>query len=120
MRYVDLALAALIGTSCITGIFAWNPRAWDSTSSSLELQTHLRDGLLGILQNRGIVWLMSSPPVDVCAALQSVSNSSVTYSAVLGDYSCRPFPTPSLPDANLTLNLIPFKVVLESWSSIEE
>jgi len=43
MRYLDLAVAALIGTSAIAGVAAFSPRQADVASSSLAIESHLRD-----------------------------------------------------------------------------
>ena len=116
MRYVDLAVAALIGTSAITGIIAWNPRAGDQASRQLETQTRLRDLLLGILQQRGTTWFLRSPADVVCSYLARRSNSSFGLEATLGSLTCGPPPMEGSVAASLSLRLVPFEVTLVAWS----
>ncbi len=116
MRFLDLGLAALIGASAITGIVAWNPTAGDSAAASLETQSHLRDDLLGLLQSRGIMWIASSTPSAICSFLESSSNASVVYGAAIGGHACPAAPPQGHAAANLTLELIQTRVVLEAWS----
>ena len=117
MRYLDLAVAALIGTSAIAGVAAFSPRQADVASSSLAIESHLRDELLTILQREGVTWLIISSPQVVCAHLHELSNSSVTFSGVIGKYGCGASPARGSPVATLAFNLIPCHVVLYAWLS---
>jgi len=119
MRYLDLAVAALIGASTVTGIVAWTPHAGDGASDSAKLKSQLRDELLALLQQKGTVWLIRSPPGDICAYLGSISNSSVTFSASIGSNICGPPPPEGALEASLTVNLIPYQVVLEAWPDVQ-
>jgi len=115
MRYVDLAVAALIGASSVTGIIAWTPRVGDGASDSARVTSQLRDELLARLEQKGTVWLISSSPDEICAYLNGISNSSVTFSASIGSHLCGPIPSEGVALASLTLVLIPYRVVLEAW-----
>ncbi len=117
MRYVDLAVAALIGTSAITGIVAWDPRSGDTGSDRIAAQTQLRDGLLALLQQRGIAWFLVSPSWAVCSYLSSISNSSFGVSATLGSVSCGSPPRRGSVVASLSMRLVPFEVTLVAWSA---
>jgi hypothetical protein len=117
MRYLDLAVAALIGMSAIAGIVTWTPGPGDLTSSNMMLESALRDGLLALLQQRGTFWLIASSPYQICSYLQGLSNSSVTYSASLGPYQCNPPPPVASTEASLILGLAPYRVVLEAWAN---
>jgi hypothetical protein len=117
MRYLDLVAAALIGMSTIAGIVAWTPGRGDLASRNLMLESELRDGLFALLQQRGIFWLTTSSPYQICAYLHELSNSSVTYSASLGPYQCSPQPPVASINASLTLELVPYRVVLEIWAN---
>lgn len=116
MRYLDLAVAALIGTSAITGVISWDPRAGDAGSHRLELQTRLRDGLLALIQEQGVAWFVRTPPATVCAYLAARSNSSYGLHATLGADSCGSPPRPGSAVASLTMDLLPFEVTLVAWS----
>ena len=117
MRYLDLAVAALIGTSAIAGIATFSPAQSDNTSSRLAMESQLRDELLTILQREGFAWLVQSTPRAVCDYLQDISNSSVTFSGVIGPYRCGPSPPTSSPVATLAFFLTPYQIVLEAWSN---
>jgi len=117
MRYLDLAIATLIGTSAIAGVVAFSPRQGDTSSSGLAIESQLRDGLLAILQREGITWLIQSSQQLVCAHLKELSNSSVTFSGVIGEYRCAASPPEGSPVATLVFHLEPYLVVLEAWPS---
>jgi hypothetical protein len=115
MRYLDLAVATLIGTSAIAGIAAFSPRHADVASGGLAMESQLRDGLLAILQHEGVTWLIQSSPQVVCAHLQELSNLSVSFSGMIGPYGCGPSPPSGSPVATLAFYLMPYQVVLEAW-----
>ena len=115
MRFLDLAIAALIGTSAIAGIAAFSPKQADVASSSLATESQLRDELLTILQREGVTWLIQSSPQEICGRLRELSNSSVTFSGAIGPYACSPSPPSGSPVATLVFYLIPYRFVLEAW-----
>jgi len=115
MRYLDLAVAALIGVSAIAGIATFSPGQSDVASKRLAMESQLRDELLTILQREGLTWLIQSSPQAVCAYLQDSSNSSVTFSGVIGPYTCGTSPPISSPVATLAFYLTPYQIVLEAW-----
>jgi len=112
-----LAVAALIGTTAITGIAAFSPRQADFASSGLAMQSRLRDDILAALQEKGVTWLILSSPEMFCARLQYLSNSSVTFSGVIGPYRCGPPSPKGYPAATLAFHLMQYQVVLQAWSS---
>ena len=114
LRYIDLAVAAMIGASAISGLVVWSPRSGDSVSQTVMLQLELRDRLLGYLQQRGVVWFLHSPQAMICSALAKSSNSSVVMSALIGGEACSPQPEGE-PMATLTLRFITIEVTLEAW-----
>ena len=116
MRFVDLAVAALFGTSAFTGRVAWDPHGGDLASGRLALQTRLRDGLLTLVQERGIAGFLQSSPSTVCAYLAALSNSSSGVFATLGTRTCGAPPPRGSTTASLTLDLIPLAVTLVAWS----
>jgi hypothetical protein len=116
LRFLDIAVAALVGTSAISGILLWSPRQGDTVSAEFAVRTQLREELLGVLQSRGFAWLIQSPPGDVCAVLESMSNSSVSFSATLGASSCPLSPPTDSVSVSISLRLLPMAVTLEAWS----
>ena len=115
MRFLDLALAILIGASAVTGISAWNPRAGDAAANRLGEQMQLRDFLAGMLTREGAAWLLS--PSAVCAELGQMSNSSFGVAATLGPSSCGSAPEGDPVTASLSMELAPYEVTLVAWSS---
>ena len=116
MRYLDLAVAALIGASAIAGVVAYTPVTWDAESQHQALQTNLRDDLLAYLLARGTVWLASASPGQICSDVLGRSNSTVGFSATVAGAPCSS-PPPGAVSANLTLDLLPHRVMLEAWSA---
>ena len=117
MRFLDIAVAALIGASAITGMAAWSPQAGDSASRGAAAQGQLRDELLSFLSEPGMAWLIINSPSAACSALSGLSNSTVGVSASFGSYSCGSPPTAGSRAASLTLLLGTNDVDLEAWSS---
>jgi hypothetical protein len=114
-----LAVAALIGTSAVAGMLAFSPAKWDSASRSLTLESQIRDELVSILQHEGTPWLVQSAPEAVCGYLHSISNATVSFSAIIGPRSCAPSPPPGASVATLVLQLDNFQVVLEGWPNAQ-
>lgn len=117
MRYIDLAVAALIGVSAITGVMAWAPAGGDATSLQIERQMQLRDYLLLFLRQHGIAWLLATPTEAVCSYLASLSNSSFGVAATFGSVSCGVPPENGSVAANVTLKLASSEVTLVAWSA---
>lgn len=115
MRFIDLAVAALIGSSAITGIVTWNPGAGDVGAQQLALQERLRDSLVEFLQRYGVIQFQQAP-AGACLHVSEASNSTFMLYATVGSLSCGTAPTGGSTNATLSLRLIPFEVVLVSWS----
>jgi len=116
LRYVDLAVAAIIGTSAIAGIAAWDPRSGDAGSRQERVQMQLRSSLLDVLQEQGILWLIHSPPGAVCSYLADKSNSTFGMAATLGSVSCGVPPRSGSVVASLEMRLVGSEVSLVAWS----
>lgn len=115
MRYLDIAVAALIGTSAITALVAWGPGAPDSSARQAAVRSALRDDLLEFVQTRGMVWLMGAAPAQVCAALARASAPNATLTGTVGGHSCGDPPAGSVAVA-LSFALGGRGTVLEAWS----
>lgn len=63
------------------------------------------------------MWLLQSTPAEVCADLAGRSNSTATFSGTIGSLSCGSPPPGVAALSTLTLNLLPYEVTLEAWSS---
>lgn len=116
MRWLDIALAAMIGISAISGIVNWDPRVADAGSSRLLLENRLRDRLVSYLDYRGLPWIQESSPAAICADLESLSNS-IAISATINSYSCGPSPLKGATITTLSLHLDAREVTLQAWQS---
>ncbi len=116
LRYLDIAVAGLIGMSAISGIAVWSPKSGDAGSRELMMQSELRDHIVSYLQQKGVLWLLRSSPEVVCSGLSNASNSSLTFAAKVGSVSCGSPPTGTV-FATLPVELGPTEVVLEAWST---
>jgi hypothetical protein len=116
VRFLDIAVAVLIGTSALSGLVVWNPRPGDSASNTLAVQSELRGYLLAFLRQHGMTWFLRSPPQEVCSALSADSNATVTMSATLGPFSCSGAPPPGAVAAVLSFSLEGSGVTLTAWS----
>jgi len=115
MRYLDLAVATLIGMSTVTALVVLSPSPIDTAAAGQMSVIQARDELLGYLQRQGSAWLLLAPPVAVCGSLGSLSSPTVSFSAVINGHPCRVPPTGATV-VNLTLSFSSRKVVLEAWS----
>ncbi|MDG7007331.1 MAG: hypothetical protein JRN06_03685 [Nitrososphaerota archaeon] len=115
MRFIDLAVAALIGSSAITGIVAWSPKAGDVGAQQLGAQVRLRDRLVGFLQRDGTIGFLESPAA--CQLISDASNSTFRLYATMGPTSCGTPPGLSSPSVAISLRLGKSEVVLVAWSS---
>lgn len=116
MRWLDIALATMIGVSAISGIVTWDPRVADTGSHRLMLENRLGDALVSYLDSRGLPWIQESSPVAICADLESLSNS-IALSANINSFSCGPSPPKGATIMTLTLHLGVRDVTLQTWSS---
>lgn len=114
MRFIDLALAALIGTSAITGMVVWSPKASDAGAQRLGTVAQLRDRLVGFLQRNGLIQFESSS--DACRLIGEASTPTFRLYAAMGSVSCGSPPEAGSPSATLSFRLIPFEVELVAWS----
>lgn len=117
MRYVDIAIAGMIGLSSITAIASFTPRPGDLTSHYALEQIRARDALLAYLNQRGVAWFLESSTSEICADIASMSNGSVDFSATLGSVSCGGPHSNTRLIAALSLNLTRYEVTLEAWLS---
>ena len=116
MRFIDIAVAALIGSSAVIGIAAWSPRAGDVGAQQLGVQVQLRDRLVEFLLRHGVVQSLEYPAA-ACRLLAEASNSTFRLYATVGSSSCGAPPRNGSPSAALSLRLVGSEVVLVAWSS---
>ena len=115
MRYIDIALAGLIGLSAISSLAVVTPRSGDAAAHRSAVQAQLSGALVGLLEEKGVVWFMRSSPGEICTGLLAASNSTVKFSAVGGSLDCGAPPSGSV-GANISLPIRPARLVLEAWS----
>ncbi|MDA4121015.1 MAG: hypothetical protein OK404_01245 [Thaumarchaeota archaeon] len=115
MRFLDVAIAGMIGLSSIAVIVTWSPAMSDFASQRFVAQARLRDGIVNILDREGLVWLQQSSLQGICGKLSAISNSTVTFSASIDSVPCSVPPSKSGVQASLTFTLGAKVVVLEAW-----
>jgi hypothetical protein len=120
VRYIDIAVAILIGTSSIAALVNWSPTSFDANSDNLKLQTSLRDGLLTYYEQRGTVWFMQSNPSAVCSDLGRLANSSVGFGASFDATSCGGSPPAGSVVASISFTISSMKVTLRAWEGALE
>ena len=116
MRFLDIAVAAVIGLLSTSLIGVSSPAGNDFTAYKEHKQAALRDRVEGLLNSGGLVWLQDARPEDICARLESLSNSSVAFSAVVSAVPCSLPPIRAVASANLSVILPSRTVVLEAWA----
>ena len=115
MRFIDIAVAGLIGMSAIAGLAAMSPATEDSRSRTLALRIQLKDALLLFLNGKGIAWFLQSDAMVICDGAAAASSRTLTISADVGGLNCGTPPSEYLVE-NLTLPLLHDEVVLIAWT----
>lgn len=115
MRYLDVAVAALIGASAITGIVAWGPGVPDSAASHAAARSALWVDLEEFVQAQGTVWMMRSTPGQFCAALAAASPPNATLTGSVGGHNCGD-PPDGADAVSVSFMLGGRETVLEAWS----
>ena len=116
MRYLDIAVALLVGTSAIAGVSAWSPGPGDAASARLLTAMTLRDGIAGFIQSKGMAWFVSTPPGEICSAALHALGPTETMSAVIGALACPGDPPALAASASLTFRVASRQVTLTAWS----
>jgi hypothetical protein len=116
LRFLDIAVAVMVGIASMAGLAAWSPRGGDALSYQSAVQVRLRDELVHFLDSRGLPWILQARAVDVCTALATDIAPPDGAQVNLGGASCGSQPPAGAVVAELTLNLLPMAVVLEAWS----
>lgn len=115
MRYIDIAIAAIIGVSAVAGLVSWTPGSYDSSARRAILHSALLGRLEGFVQAHGTAWLIRSPSAEVCAALAGASNSTVALTGRVGPESCGDEPPGDAVTASLSFFLAGREFVLVAW-----
>ncbi len=116
MKFLDVAVAVIIGLSAFVSLDAFSPTANVAASYALERQASARDSLSALIASPGVAWLQSASMAQTCALLASLSNNSVVFSATQGAVACRGAPAGAVASANLTLSFPSRTLVLEAWA----
>lgn len=117
MRFLDLAVAALIGISAVSALAVWSPAQGDFASQQAALRSGLRAELLSFLQDHGMGWFSSVTPQGFCRAVESSSTPDVTFGGAIGSASCGLVPTSAVAEVSVTFQLPSREVTLAAWSN---
>jgi hypothetical protein len=115
LRFLDLAVAALIGAASIASFWVWNPGGYGLQSWRAQEETNLDVFLTNHVNTFGLLLLQDANFHDLCMQIVSLSNSTLAVSAILNSTPCAPQPTPHAVTANLTLGFPSRVVVIEAW-----
>lgn len=116
MRYLDIAVAAMVALTAIAAMVVWSPGAADLAADRLRTKSALRDALVAFVDREGVPWLFSAPLPDVCAAAYAASSPAADISAIEGPQSCGLPPPAGATSVELTLSVASKQVTLVAWS----
>jgi hypothetical protein len=117
LRFLDIAVAAVIGLVSTTAIVAWSPTPYASTSHSYQVEIGLRDLLVKIVEDEGVVGIQRSSFSEICSIAARYTNSSVTVSAEMGGNDCVAGPPSGSIGSTLEIPLYTGQVILEAWET---
>ena len=116
MRYLDIAVALLVGTGAIVGLAAWSPSQGDAVANVYAVRSTLYGELGAFVQDEGVaVFIGQGGPA--CSALASHSNFTSGLAATIGGVSCGILPPSSSVDVSLTFQIATTRVTLWAWST---
>ena len=115
MRYLDIAVAVMVGTAAITGLVVWTPAQGDSASASFQERTALRDRMVSFVETRGVTWFVTTPEAEICADVQGAANSTFVLSVQVGSSSCGVPPPEGAVFASISFQLVQSQVTLTAW-----
>lgn len=115
MRYLDIAMAAMVGTAAIGALVVWSPVPGDALSHRLQTASALRDRTLEFVEGHGAAWFTSTPWQDVCNAVVQASNSTFVLSVNVGAGSCGAPPPSGTVSAQLSFRVASQQVTLTAW-----
>lgn len=115
MRFVDLAVAGVIAISSVALLMVWNPQTADMAYRRGADEAHLRDLLVKVIREEGLVQLSRQSPHEICSFLTTMSNATLVLSAVVDGVPCGNTPPPGAVSAELPVILGSRTVVLEAW-----
>jgi hypothetical protein len=115
LRFLDIAVAAIIGLISTTAIVIWSPTPYASASHDYQVEIGLRDLLVEIVENTGVYGMQRSSFSEICSIVARYSNSSVTVSAEMGGNDCVAGPQTGSIGSMLTVPLFTGQVILQAW-----
>ena len=118
MKYVDIAVAILVGASAITGILLWTPGTGDLRAREMATRAELRDRVAGLIQAKEMSWFLSTPPQAVCSYFADLSNSTVRLHATVDGTTCGGAPPVDAVRASISFRLESLQVDVEAWSGV--
>lgn len=116
MKYVDVAVAVLVGVSAVAGILFWTPRSGDLKSGELAARAELGARVAGVVQAKGMSWFLSAPPPALCSYLAGLSNSTVHLFADVGGATCGDAPPGGAVQASIAFRVVNLRVDVGAWS----
>ena len=117
MRFIDIAVATLIGTSALAGLAVLSPRQNDAYSRQQLVQSELRDFMLSQIQRPGVILAIETEPQSVCQLVSTWSHPGFEFSAIINGVPCASFPPYAADVATLTIQTVPHTVVLQAWKT---
>lgn len=116
MRYLDIAVAVMVGVAAIACITTWTPAQADQVSRQLQTKSILRDGVVSFVDREGMALFASSSWPKICSALSAASNSTFTISGEVGTSGCGGLPPPGGISVQSTFTVGLRRVTLVAWS----
>lgn len=115
LGFLDIAVAMLIGFSSIAMLVYQSPVGADIEAHRFLEEASLRNLIVSHVNERGIEWFQDSSVALICADIQSMSNSTFAFVAVVDYRPCSPGPFHGSALADVTIATMARTVVIEGW-----
>jgi hypothetical protein len=115
LKFLDLAVAALIGFGSVAAMGVWNPEQLSAQGTLYSKQASMQEYLETIPSRLGLPWLQQASPDAICSALLPFSNLTIQVSASGRDFVCTVGPPANVPSASIVLMFPRGNLSLSAW-----
>jgi hypothetical protein len=115
MRILDIGVAAAYAVLCVSLISYMGPYAVERQSAQSSQDSAAGSAVLGYVSSVGMPFLSSAEPSQICASLDSASNSTTVFGGSVAGYPCGGAPSSFLGSSSVAMTFSGRQVEIEAW-----